>query len=113
MEQHKSMVIEIVNVAAVLKIEGGIIHRANNIMKGRPTSVRARVVEDFLKGYKPDKWSFLEAEERTLQDSNPGSSSRASEEYQLALMPGLVGRALKGACLNEKKFPITKWRDEL
>jgi CO/xanthine dehydrogenase FAD-binding subunit len=93
-----AMEIAIVSAAVVLKVEQGIIQEARIALGGAgPTPVRARSAEAYLTGRPAVSEHIIQAGKEAGNDSNPRTSSRASREYRLSVIPVLVERSIRSA----------------
>ena len=88
----------IVAVAAALKIDGGTITEARVALTNMAsTPIRARGVEEALRGQPATVESFRAAAERAAEGTSPGSDIGADAEYRTHLAGVLTRRALATA----------------
>lgn len=91
-------ILSIVNVAVSLKVEDGECKMARVALGSvAPIPIRAREVEDKLKGRKLSDDVIQEASKLVLQDIAPISDVRASAEYRKEMSVVMVRRAIKEA----------------
>lgn len=93
---RKAMDIAIVSVAAAMTIEDGIIRDARIAAGGAASKpIRFEAAEKCLVGQAIREADFSAAAAQVREASDPRSSSRASREHRLAILPVLTERALK------------------
>ncbi len=96
--KRRAMDIAIVSAAVVLQGHRGVIQEVRIALGGAgPTPVRARSAEACLTGRPALSEHIIQAGREAANDSNPRTSSRASREYRLSVIPVLVERSLRSA----------------
>jgi len=99
---RNAMDIAIASTAVVLRLDSGSIREVRIALGGAcPTPIRAHSAEKYLKGHRADPEHISQAGKLAADESNPRSSTRASREYRLAVIPVLVERALRH-CLRRQ-----------
>lgn len=92
----------ITSVAALVNIENGIFRDARIALGAvAPTPIRAKKVEEALKGKDANEENIDKAAELVTQECYPISDVRASAEYRTQMSYVLTKRALM-SCLNSK-----------
>jgi len=95
---RRSMDIAIASAAVVLKGDRGVIQKVRVALGGAgPTPVRARSAEAYLTGRSSLAGHIIQAGKEAAKDSHPRTSSRASREYRLSVIPVLVERSIRSA----------------
>jgi CO/xanthine dehydrogenase FAD-binding subunit len=95
---REAMDIAIAGAAVVLRVNQGLVEEARIALAGAgSTPIRSSSAEGFLTGRPAIEETFAKAGELAAQDSNPRTSSRATRDYRLAVIPVLVERALRRA----------------
>jgi CO/xanthine dehydrogenase FAD-binding subunit len=95
---RRAMDIAIAGAAVVLKFDRGLIQEARIALGGAgPTPIRALSAEKYLTGQPASHESIRQAGKMAADESNPRTSSRASREYRLAVIPVLVERTIRAA----------------
>jgi CO/xanthine dehydrogenase FAD-binding subunit len=95
---RKAMDIAIACAAVVLKLDRGVVQEARIALGGAgPTPIRALSAENYLTGQPVGPENISRAGKMAADDSNPRTSSRASREYRLAVIPVLVERTIRVA----------------
>lgn len=106
---RKAMDIAIASSAVVLKINQGLVEDVRIALGGAgSTPVRARSAEDFLRGREAIQDNFKEAGRLAGTDSNPRTSSRATREYRLSIIPVLVERTILSANQRQEALHMDK-----
>ena len=101
--KRRAMEIAIASAAVVLKSDRGVIQEVRIALGGAgPTPVRARSAEAYLTGRPVLAEHIVQAGQEATKDSNPRTSSRASREYRLSVIPVLVERAVKSALQRQE-----------
>jgi len=96
--KRRAMDIAIVSAAVALKSDRGVIREVRIGLGGAgPTPVRARSAEVYLTGRPTLSEHIIQAGREAANDSNPRTSSRASREYRLSVIPVLVERSIRSA----------------
>lgn len=97
-------ILSIVNVAVSLKVEDGECKMARVALGSvAPIPIRAREVENKLKGRNLSEDVIQEASKLVLQDIAPISDVRASAEYRKEMSVVMVRRAIKEALRRSVK----------
>lgn len=92
---RNAMDIAIASVAVSLKLCGEDIEDIRIALGGAgPVPLRPLSAESYLKGKKATDENIIKAGELAASDSNPRSSSRASREYRLSIIPVITKRAI-------------------
>ncbi len=100
---RRAMDIAIASAAVVLKRDRGIIQEVRIALGGAgPTPVRARSAEAYLTGRSALAEHIIQAGKQAANDSNPRTSSRASREYRLSVIPVLVERSIRSALQRQQ-----------
>jgi CO/xanthine dehydrogenase FAD-binding subunit len=108
-----AMDIAIAGAAVVLQLDRGLIREARIAMGGAgPTPIRALSAENHLTGKPASIENIRRAGKMAADDSNPRTSSRASREYRLAVIPVLVERTIKAALERQQDGPAAGRTDE-
>jgi CO/xanthine dehydrogenase FAD-binding subunit len=95
---RRAMDIAIASAAAVLTSDRGIIQEVRIALGGAgPTPVRAHSAEAYLTGRPALAEHIIQAGKLAANDTNPRTSSRASREYRLSVIPVLVERSIRTA----------------
>jgi carbon-monoxide dehydrogenase medium subunit len=95
---REAMDLAIVNAAAAVEKRDNRIARAIIALGGAgPRPIRARSAEQYLAAREIAGEVLAEAGRLAAGDSDPRSSSRASREYRLAVIPVMVERVLRAA----------------
>ena len=103
---RKAMDIAIASAAVVLKSDGGIIREVRIGLGGAgPTPVRASSAEAYLTGRPATPEHISQAGRTAGDDSNPRTSSRATREYRLSVIPVLVERSIRSALERQGALP--------
>ena len=99
---RQALEISVVNVAAFLATDGGVIKDARIVMGAvGPVPLRAPTAEAALIGNKPDEALFAAAAEAAAsKDAKPIDDFRGSAEYRRDLVKVLTTRALRHALEN-------------
>ncbi len=94
--QRKALALPMLNVAAMVSMEGEKIEWARIVMAPvGPGPVRATSAEEILKGNIANDELINKAAAASIKEANPRSSAiRGSKEYRTAVLPVLVKRAL-------------------
>ena len=97
--RRESLVLPILNCAAKLILDNGLIQRAVVALGPvAPRPFRARQAEATLQGQRPSKEVFARAGQIAQSESHPRSNVlRASREYRLGVIPALVNSTLSTA----------------
>jgi carbon-monoxide dehydrogenase medium subunit len=96
--KRRAMEIAIASAAVVLRREEGIVREARIALGGAgPTPVRARSAEAYLTGRTALPDHIIQAGKLAASDSNPRTSTRATREYRLSVIPVLVERCIRAA----------------
>ncbi|MFQ6053231.1 MAG: FAD binding domain-containing protein, partial [Candidatus Bathyarchaeia archaeon] len=93
--RRTSVDIALVNVAAVLKLEGGVVADCRAALGSvAPTPVRAHRAEDSLKGREPTDEALERAAYIASEEISPITDLRATAEYRRAASRALLRDAL-------------------
>ncbi|MEL7567352.1 MAG: FAD binding domain-containing protein [Dehalobacterium sp.] len=102
---REAMDITVASAAAVVRVKEGNIDYIRLALGGAaPTPIRARSAENYLLGKPADSENLLQAGLLAAEDSNPRDSMRASRDYRLRVIPGLVQKAVEHALRKNKTF---------
>ncbi len=101
---RRAMDIAVASAAVALRLDrGGIIREARIALGGAgPTPLRARSAENYLTGRSPLVEQIIQAGKLAANDSNPRTSSRATREYRLSVIPVLVERCIGSALKRQE-----------
>jgi len=100
---RKAMDMAIASAAVVLTLDGGIIQEVQIALGGAgPTPVRASSAEAYLTGRPALAENLIQAGKLAANESKPRTSSRASREYRLSVIPVLVERAIRAALQRQE-----------
>ena len=100
---RKAMDIAIASAAVVLEIDRGVIHEVRIALGGAgPTPLRARSAEAHLTGRPALAEHIIQAGKLAANESNPRTSSRATREYRLSVIPVLVERSIRTALKRQE-----------
>ncbi len=101
---RNALEISLVNVAAFLRLDQGVIAEARVAMGSvAPTPILSPGAGTVLKGEKPSESLFSRAAEAAASDSRPIDDFRASAAYKRAMVETLTRRALAAAYENALK----------
>jgi xanthine dehydrogenase FAD-binding subunit len=93
----------IASAAVVLTLDGGIIQEVQIALGGAgPTPVRASSAEAYLTGRPALAENLIQAGKLAANESKPRTSSRASREYRLSVIPVLVERTIRAALQRQE-----------
>jgi len=102
---RRAMDIAIASAAVVIKTRQNIIEEIRIALGGAgPTPIRATAAENYLVGKPVNQEHLRKACVLATEGSNPRSSSRASREYRLSVIPSLVERAIQAALNRQEKL---------
>jgi CO/xanthine dehydrogenase FAD-binding subunit len=100
---RQAMDIAIASAAVMLKLDRGIIQEARIALGGAgPTPLRAASAETYLRGRPVSPENITQTGKLAADDSNPRTSSRASREYRLSVIPVLVERSISSALKRQE-----------
>ncbi len=104
LQQRKALALPMLNVAAFIAVADNKIKEVRIVMAPVGQGpVRAETAEQFLLGKAAYATNLEEAAQLALKDANPRDSIvRGSKEYRLAVLPGLIVKALTGALADSK-----------
>lgn len=109
--RRQALVLPILNCAVKLELDfaqgASAVRRAViGLGPAAPHPLRAREAEEYLSGRELSLDVIREAGLRVRNQARPRSSlMRASKEYRLEIIPGLIGRALKEAAVKASGNP--------
>jgi CO/xanthine dehydrogenase FAD-binding subunit len=99
---RQAMDIAIASAAVILRLDRDVIRDARIGLGGAgPTPLRARAAEACLRGQPALAEHIVQAGKLAADESNPRTSSRASREYRLSVIPVLVERSIR-SCLKRQ-----------
>jgi xanthine dehydrogenase iron-sulfur cluster and FAD-binding subunit A len=99
--------IAVANVSIILDLDGSLITDAKIALGAvKPTIIRAKNAEEYLRNKEINKNSIAETGKLCLESASPITDIRASEEYRGHLIPVLVERAMQEIMSEKwKEFP--------
>ena len=100
---RKAMDIAIAGAAVVLRLDHSVIQEVRIALGGAgPTPLRAHSAEAFLTGRPARAEHVIQAGKLAANESNPRTSSRATREYRLSVIPVLVERSIWSALARQE-----------
>ena len=106
---RQAMDIAIASAAVIITPGQQVIQEARIALGGAgPTPLRARAAEAYLKGQPALTEHIVQAGKLAAEESNPRTSSRASREYRLSVIPVLVERAITSCLRRQEGTAVNK-----
>ena len=100
---RKAMDIAIASAAVVLRLDRTIIQDVQIALGGAgPTPLRASSAEAYLTGRPALAEHIIQAGKLAANESDPRTSTRATREYRLSVIPVLVERSIKSALKRQE-----------
>lgn len=116
---RRSQAISVINVAAVLNFEEGIISKANITLGSvAPTIIHAKEAEEYLVGKTLDETVIKQASELTQKAAKPIDDLRGSADYRKYMIGIGTGRALGALAENTQgqdlpTDPVLLWGSKI
>ena len=106
---RKAMDMAIASAAVVLKSDRGIIQEVRIALGGAgPTPIRASSAETYLTGRPASPENMSQAGKLAADGSKPRTSSRATREYRLSVIPVLVERSIRSTLQRQEALSSHK-----
>ncbi|MFQ5943434.1 MAG: FAD binding domain-containing protein [Anaerolineales bacterium] len=112
---RRAQAISIVNVAAVLQMQGSdVVDAAIALGSVTPTIVRAKAAEDYLRGKSLDDEIIRQVSEFAAEDASPIDDVRGSARYRMQMVRVCTRRALQSLAVGSERSdypeaPVTLW----
>ncbi|MCX6054606.1 MAG: FAD binding domain-containing protein [Chloroflexi bacterium] len=110
---RRAQAISLLNISVVLKMNNDIVDEARIALGAvKPTVIRAKKTEEFLKGKIISTEILIEAGNLAAEETSPISDIRSSASYRKKMVAVLLKRAIKHASINSallQKNSVTLW----